>query len=223
MVQDRESVRDFIKSGFKPFDGIQCIKRTILFFVLCFGIANVHKYTDIWMHVLLISNTGISIVFIWINLRKAQNRVIARFICDAITYMYIAVLLSAFAYRIMFDKKNGNIFILLAMLILIGILVCLITFYVKRTVTRSCRKQSADFKVSPLVTIVSVSSVFWARVIFADADISQNTAILIVGIGCMLFSVLTGSMGAISLLKMHFYNYLNKDECGGDLNLSESE
>ena len=31
--------------------------------------------------------------------------------------------------------------------------------------------------------------------------------VTIVGIGCIFFSVLAGSMGGISLLKMYFYNH----------------
>lgn len=111
-----------------------------------------------------------------------------------------------FAPRILFDPSNENVFILLTMLLLTYIVVFVITCYIKKVITKKYIKQSENYKVSSLTIIISVSGVFWARIIFADANISQSTAKMIVEIGCMIFSIFFGIMGGISLLKIFFYN-----------------
>ena len=155
------------------------------------------------MNVFSIFNTGMSIIFIFLSLRKSQDKV-ARFICDAVTYMYVTALLVVMTYRYLFDPSNENVFILLTMLLLTYIVVFVITCYIKKVITKKYIKRSENYKVSSLTIIISVSGVLCD--IFADANISQSTAKMIVEIGCMIFSIFFGIMGGISLLKIFFYN-----------------
>ena len=108
-----------------PFSKAQCIKRALMVWAAGAALCLVNQPLKLWIAPLVITNVIVSMLFTALVAKFSQTQP-ARYLCDGIFYLYMAVLLNLASYRVMTLQIGSN---WLLAIILIGMLaICILAY-----------------------------------------------------------------------------------------------
>ena len=198
---NRTNIQHFLDHQYIPFSKKQCIQRILLIWALSLVPVFVGKQAVTWAFVLAVPNLIISILFVLLILRYPQSRM-ARYLCDGITFLHLAVLLMLSAYRIIAfaSGKNVLLLLLLAALLLVDLLVFF--FLTLRNIAADkYRPDNANSCGAVIPYVFGAVGIVFAGVFLTSQR--QKTALTILAVCLMILSLLIG-IGSLNLLKAYF-------------------
>lgn len=204
---NKQNIMSFLDYNYTPFRIKQCIIRLIVIWILSIALCFIGTFSLLLVCLISFFNIAISTVFciLIIKFRKAK---ISRFLCDGLTFLYIAIILNMASYRIISLQINDNWILALIFLVLLFICICffilIVYFNIKsdKYNAKSIIKKSLSFPLAGSVCGIVVAKLFLQ-------NISQNSAVLILLINTLLLSFIV-SIGSLALLKAFLIRYIKK-------------
>ncbi len=200
-----KNIISFLDFNYTPFSRKQCIKRLFVIWILSIVLCFIGKFYIILACLITFLNIVISIVFCTLII-KFQKAKISRFLCDGLTFLYIAIILNITSYRIITLQINDNWFLAVVLLFLLFLCICffilIVYFNIKsdKYNVKSTSKKLISFPLVGGVCGIAVAKLFLQ-------NISQNSAVLILFISTLLLSFIV-SIGSLSLVKAFLLKYL---------------
>ncbi len=204
---NKQNIMSFLDYNYTPFRIKQCIIRLIVIWILSIALCFIGTFSLLLVCLISFFNIAISTVFciLIIKFRKAK---ISRFLCDGLTFLYIAIILNMASYRIISLQISDNWILALIFLVLLFLCICffilIVYFNIKsdKYNVKSIIKKSLSFPLLGGVCGIVVAKLFLQ-------NISQNSAVLIFSINTLLLSFIV-SIGSLALLKAFLIRYIKK-------------
>ena len=122
---NNKNILAFLNYNYTPFSKVQCIKRALMVWAASAALCLVNQPFELWIVPLAIANVMVSMLFTALMAKFSQTQS-ARYLCDGIFYLYMAVLLNLASYRVMTVQIGSN---WLLAIILIGMLaICILAY-----------------------------------------------------------------------------------------------
>lgn len=203
--RNKNNLVAFINYNYIPFSKSQCIKRLVTIWLLSIGVSLVGTHTIIWSLVFSVINIVVSIIFIVLILKFSLSK-IARFLCDGITFLYIAIILNLGSYKFLtlLVEENWMLCLIFLSFLLMDITIFTIVVY-KNIKSNKYSAQSNSKKVIWLPFVSTTCGILASRFFLQDA--SQETNIILVSTILLFLSFITG-IPSINLLKAFLLNKL---------------
>lgn len=205
---NNQQISEFINYNYTPFNKIQCIKRLFIIWITGAILSFLGKKIVLWLLLLGMVDLFISIMFITLIVRYSQFQ-IARYTCDGVFYLYMAVALNLAAYRVIAMQSGSNWWlavILMSLLILcMSIFVYIVFFNIK---SGSYSEKHISKRTVSLPCLGGIIGVFVARFLLPEQ--SQQEALTLLSYILLITSFIM-CIPSINLLKVLLYkNYIKK-------------
>ena len=96
---NNKNILAFLNYNYTPFSKVQCIKRALMVWAASAALCLVNQPFELWIVPLAIANVMVSMLFTALMAKFSQTQS-ARYLCDGIFYLYMAVLLNLASYRV---------------------------------------------------------------------------------------------------------------------------
>lgn len=201
-----QNIINFIDYGYQPYNRKQCIKRTMLIWLLSFGTSYIGESKLFWMILFSTINIIVCFIFCFVDF-KFRHLKLSRFICDGITYLYISIILNLSSYKFFTLYRQQSWYMCIALLILLTLsIIFSLIVIIKSIKSNKYSKQQNDKKMFAFALVGSVCGFCTAH--FLLPGTSQDTTIMLVGIILLVLSFIIG-IGSINLLKAFLYSKIN--------------
>ena len=199
-----DNITFFIENNYTPFKTTQCLKRLFLLWISSITMCFLGQNSNIYIILMTIfANLCVSFFFIYIilKLRKSQ---LARFYCDAFTYLYISLLSNVLSYKLLAMQIKVNYIwaIIFIILLFLNIAIFVIISYSKINSGKYSNEKSMINKsqLSIIVGTAGLLGLFFSRFFFQS--IEKNTSVVIVSFLFLLISLLISIVPSINFLKI---------------------
>lgn len=193
-----ENIWFFINYNYEPFSKKQCIKRLAFIWFFSLLMCLIGARLEILEAGIVIANIGISSFFL-VLVFKYSTLKISRFLCDGVTYFYIAIILNLASYRFLTLEIKKNIVLLLILLLLLFIDIGIFMLIVYKNI--KLNKYSLQEKGGKLISLpflMGTGGFFVAKSFLQDA--SQESITILISTILLLLSCMVG-IGSLNLLK----------------------
>lgn len=195
---NNKSIEAFVNYNYTPFSRPQCIKRTVLIWVIGLAVSILGIDNQMWIFSIICVNILISIGFASLMFKTHMQRS-ARFICDGVFYMYVSILLCLSAYRMIALQIGYNGLLLVALIGLWLICVMLFVFIVYLNIKHDkYTSENRNQKVLLFPFMGGICGMVVSRLFLHSA--AQETALQLLSVIVLLLSFLT-SIGSLNILK----------------------
>lgn len=205
---NKKNILAFLNYNYMPFSKAQFIKRALMVWAAGAALCLVNQPLKLWIAPLVITNVIVSMLFTALVAKFSQTQP-ARYLCDGIFYLYMAVLLNLASYRVMTLQIGSN---WLLAIILIGMLAICILAYLLITFSniksgRFLRENYSKAGAS-LPIICGSAGILAARALLQGQ--SQNVALTFIACVLLILSLIMG-IPSVNILKVVLYRrYVGK-------------
>lgn len=205
---NNKNILAFLNYNYTPFSKVQCIKRALMVWAANAALCLVNQPFELWIVPLAIANVMVSMLFTALMAKFSQTQS-ARYLCDGIFYLYMAVLLNLASYRVMTVQIGSN---WLLAIILIGMLAICILAYLLITLSNiksgKFLRENYPRAGASLPIICGGAGILAARALLQGQ--SQNVVLTVIACVLLILSFIVG-IPSINLLKVVLYRrYVGK-------------
>mgnify|MGYP004501215019 CR=1 FL=1 len=205
---NNKNILAFLNYNYTPFSKAQCIKRALMVWAASTALCLVNQPLKLWIEPMAITNVIVSMLFTALVAKFSQTQ-FARYLCDGIFYLYMAVLLNLASYRVMTVQIGSN---WLLAIILIGMLAICIFVYLLITLSNiksgKFLKENYSGAGASLPIICGGAGILAARALLQGQ--SQNVVLTVIACVLLILSFIMG-IPSINILKVVLYRrYVGK-------------
>ncbi|MBQ6708095.1 MAG: hypothetical protein IJM97_04005 [Clostridia bacterium] len=193
-----EKIERFINYNYIPFSVSQCIKRLVGIWGLSMAVCLIGERHPLWFIILGTFDVLISITFFRL-ICKMKTSKSARFLCDGVFYLYIALVLDFAAYRVMALNFGESWILFLVFLLLLLVCITIVVFIVFLNIKSDKYKTEKSTKKFYLLPFLGgTCGILFARLFLKS--LSQGAAITLLAVILLTLSLMM-SIGSVNLLK----------------------
>lgn len=198
-----EEVRAFVNYGYIPFSKIQCIKRLLFMWATAWIPCIMSKHRTVVSVIILACVLAITWLFLGLIRQRSEERE-SRFLCDAVTFTYHAIVLNNLAYQVLRRMIGVGWLAQIAFLLILFLGIVVVALNVYRRVKHDGYSVGSKSSVSITLPVVGgVAGVFAAKLLLPAADETILPIILATILLLLSLGIGIGSLSFVKWLIVH--------------------
>lgn len=194
-------VRDFVHYGYTPFSRAQCIKRLLFIWAAAWIPCVMSAHRTVASVVMLLCISAVTGLFLRL-IRRHPTEKASRFLCDAVTYTYHALVCNVLSYQVLRRMAGARWPVQFVLLLILLLGIAGMALVVRRNIRCGRYSASANASVSAaLPAIGGIVGFFVAKLLLPAADDALLPFLLSAIL--LLFSLAIG-IGSLNFVKWMF-------------------
>lgn len=201
MGQNNSEVCAFVHYGYTPFSRVQCIKRLLFIWAAAWIPCAMSGHRIAAGAVMLLCISAVTGLFLRL-IRHHPTEIASRFLCDAVTYTYHALVCNVLSYQVLRRAAGARWPVQLVLLLILLLGIAGMALAVRRSIRCGRYSASADGPVSMALPVIGGTvGLFAAKLLLPAAD--QTLLPFLLSAILLLFSLGLG-IGSLNFVKWMF-------------------